>query len=78
MDIIDVGSQARTGLPDLAPDQRLTDLRATLLGGRGPGASSEEVTEHTRNRPWLGAVPALVDARWSHARLSACEPVRRS
>ncbi len=61
MDIIDVGSQARTGPPDLAPGQHLADLRATLLGGRGPGASSEEVAEPTRNWPWLGAVPALVE-----------------
>ncbi len=57
----DTGSQARTRPHDEAPVQCLAELRATLLGGRGPGASNEEVTEHTRDPPWLGAVPAPVE-----------------
>jgi|KBSMisStaDraftv2_1062788.scaffolds.fasta_scaffold1366096_1 hypothetical protein len=61
----DAGARVRTGprddSPDGSPGTRLAELRATLLGGRGPGASDEEVTDHTRNRPWLGAVPAPVE-----------------
>lgn len=57
----DVGLAARTRAADEAPEQRLHTLRATLLGGRGPGASTTEVTEHTRDRPLLGAVPASVE-----------------
>lgn len=58
---IDAGLAVRTGTVDLAPSQRLSALRTTLLGGRGPGASTEEVTAHTRDRPLLGAVPASVE-----------------
>lgn len=57
----DAGTQGRTSPRDDSPGTRLAELSATLLGGRGPGASDEEVTDHTRNRPWLGAVPAPVE-----------------
>jgi len=61
----DAGTEVRTRALDDShegsPVTRLVELRATLLGGRGPGASDEEVTDHTRNRPWLGAVPAPVE-----------------
>ncbi len=78
MNTTDAGSQARTSPPDQAPVQRLAELRATLLGGRGQGASNAEVTEHTRDRPWLGAVPApveraLVERQAEHLR--AGEPI---
>jgi hypothetical protein len=74
--ITDAGSQARTSPHGEAPAQRLVELRATLLGGRGPGASEEEVTDHTRNRSWLGAVPApveraLVERQTQHVRAGA-------
>ena len=38
--------------------ERVERLRAALLPGRGPGASSAEVKEHTRDRPLLRGVPA--------------------
>lgn len=58
---MNAGSQARTSPGDSSPGSRLATLRDTLLDGRGPGASDEEVARHTRNRPWLGAVPAPVE-----------------
>jgi hypothetical protein len=61
------------------PSARLARLRADLLHGRGPGASVQEVAEHTRDRPFLGAVPPPVErslvARQSD-RLRAGEPIR--
>ncbi|MEP7162089.1 MAG: hypothetical protein ABI746_13470 [Dermatophilaceae bacterium] len=51
-----LGVQARAR--DETPIERLAGLRETLLGGRGPGASAEEVAGHTRDRPWLTARPA--------------------
>jgi hypothetical protein len=57
---------------------RVERLRGALLTGRGPGASEQEVAEHTRDRPLLGAVPppaerALVARQAGHLR--AGEPV---
>ncbi|MGH3420290.1 MAG: hypothetical protein ACRDOD_11970, partial [Streptosporangiaceae bacterium] len=57
---------------------RVEQLRGALLTGRGPGASQEEIAEHTRDRPLLGAVPppverALVARQAGHLR--AGEPV---
>jgi hypothetical protein len=57
---------------------RVEQLRGALLTGRGPGASEQEIGEHTRDRPLLGAVPppverALVARQASHLR--AGEPV---
>lgn len=46
---------------DRPPDERLAQLRTSLLSGRGPGASEQEIAEHTRNRPMLGSVPASVE-----------------
>lgn len=46
---------------DRRPDERLVQLRTSLLSGRGPGASEQEIAEHTRNRPMLGSVPAAVE-----------------
>ncbi|OFE15058.1 hypothetical protein BA895_07990 [Humibacillus sp. DSM 29435] len=57
----DAGTQVRVSPRDDSPAKRLAELRATLLGGRGPGASDEEVSDHTRNRPWLGSVSAPVE-----------------
>ncbi|MDT0264427.1 hypothetical protein [Jatrophihabitans lederbergiae] len=36
--------------------QRLACLRHDLLGGRGPGATTAEVSRHTRDRRQLGGV----------------------
>ncbi len=57
---------------------RVEQLRGALLAGRGPGASEQEIAEHTRDRPLLGAVPppverALVARQAGHLR--AGEPV---
>ncbi|MDN5764711.1 MAG: hypothetical protein L0H96_02145 [Humibacillus sp.] len=58
---MNAGSQARTHPGGDSPVTRLATLQHTLMGGRGPGASDEEVAGHTRDRPWLGAVPAPVE-----------------
>ena len=78
----DAGARVRTGPrddpSDDSPGKRLVELRATLLGGRGPGASTEEVTEHTRDRSWLGAVPAPVESALVHRQteqVRAGEPI---
>jgi hypothetical protein len=59
---------------------RVARLRAALLTGRGPGASTQEIAEHTRDRPLLGAVPAPAEralvARQA-ARLRAGEPITK-
>lgn len=78
---MDAGSEIRTSTSGQAPVRRLTELRTTLLGGRGPGASDEEVADHTRDRSWLGAVPvwverALVERQGEHLR--AGEPIVNS
>ena len=75
---VDAASLVLTSLRDESPVTRLAQLRATLLGGRGPGASDEEVTGHTRDRPWLGSLPApveraLVERQTGHVR--AGEPI---
>ncbi|HEU5037524.1 MAG TPA: hypothetical protein VFT70_10995 [Nocardioides sp.] len=44
------------GVQEPDPSDRIALLRASLLGGRGPGASEQEVVDHTRNRPMLGAM----------------------
>ncbi len=57
---------------------RLAYLRAALLTGRGPGASAQEIAEHTRDRALLGAVPAPVEralAARQNRRMRAGEPV---
>lgn len=43
------------GDPD--PQPRVERARARLLGGRGPGASSDEILRHTRARPRLADQP---------------------
>ncbi len=40
---------------------RVAQLRAALLTGRGPGAPDQEITEHTRDRALLGAMPAPIE-----------------
>ena len=60
------------------PSDRIARLRAALLTGRGPGASEQEIVDHTRDRPLLGAVPApleraLVARQAGHLR--AGEPI---
>jgi hypothetical protein len=40
------------------PSDRIAQLRAALLTGRGPGASAQEILETTRYRPMVAAVPA--------------------
>ncbi len=52
--------------PNLSSDARETQarinaLRDRLLGGRGPGASSEELATNMRDRVMLGAIPAMVE-----------------
>lgn len=75
---MDAGSEIRTSAGGEVPVRRLTELRTTLLGGRGPGASDKEIANHTRARPWLGAVPvsverSLVERQGEHLR--AGEPI---
>lgn len=59
---------------------RVARMRATLLGGRGPGASPQEIAEHTRDRTQLGTVPAPVEralvARQGR-RVRAGEPITK-
>lgn len=60
------------------PSALVQQLREALLTGRGPGASQQEIAGHTRDRPWLGAVPppverALVARQAGHLR--AGDPV---
>ena len=74
----EVGTRALEDSDEGSPGARLVELRATLLGGRGPGASTEEVTEHTRDRSWLGAVPAPVERALVHRQteqVRAGEPI---
>lgn len=40
--------------PPASPQAAIEAARAQLLGGRGPGASPQEITAHTRARPRLG------------------------
>lgn len=40
--------------------QDIADLRARLLGGRGPGATAAEVARDTTDRPYLGGQSAVV------------------
>lgn len=42
-------------------EQRLARFREDLLGGRGPGASTDEVTRHTRDRAPIGGMPSPRD-----------------
>lgn len=54
-----------TDQPDAAdPDaiqHRIRQMRAGLLGGRGPGASPDEITRWQRDRPLLGAQSAAAE-----------------
>lgn len=49
--------QPDTNDPD-AIQHRIRQLRAWLLGGRGRGASPDEIARWQRDRPLLGAQPA--------------------
>jgi hypothetical protein len=63
------------------PAERIAQLHRALLAGRGPGACEQEIAEHTRERPWLGAVPAPVERALvgrQAARLRAGEPIATS
>lgn len=61
--------RSTAGRPD--PVQHIAELRANLLGGRGRGASQEELEAHQRQRVVYGGLPitvarerdSLVDAR---------------
>jgi hypothetical protein len=44
----------RYSSPPASPQAAIATARAQLLGGRGPGASPQEITAHTRARPRLG------------------------
>ena len=59
---------------------RVAQLRTALLTGRGPGASAQEIAEHTRDRTLLGAVPAATEralvARQGR-RLRAGDPIAK-
>jgi aldose 1-epimerase len=64
----DEGSADRTHTDAGPSAQRVAELRAALLAGRGPGASAQEVARHTRDNPWLTAAPAPAErARATHA-----------
>ncbi len=54
-------SEAATGT-----QQRLTRLRDGLLGGRGPGATTAEVSRHTCDRGKLGGVDTLAELEAVH------------
>lgn len=54
------------------------DLRDGVLGGRGPGASADELAAHQRDRDLLGALPcaserAIVAVQTAAARGAARE-----
>ncbi|MGH3232304.1 MAG: hypothetical protein ACRDOH_03420, partial [Streptosporangiaceae bacterium] len=49
--------QSRADEPD-AIQHRIQQIRAGLLGGRGPAAAPDEITRWQRDRPLLGARPA--------------------
>lgn len=55
--------------------EHITRLRVTLLSGRGPGATADEVAEHTRDRPLLRAVPCAV-GREEWEAIAALAPAR--
>ncbi|MDQ2813121.1 MAG: hypothetical protein M3Z75_14915 [Actinomycetota bacterium] len=74
----EVSQDVREGEHDASA--RVARMRAALLGGRGPGASAQEIAEHTRDRTLLGAVPAPTEralvARQA-GRLRAGEPITK-
>ena len=43
--------------PSASAQAAIQAARAQLLAGRGPGASPQEITAHTRDRPRLGGHP---------------------
>jgi len=45
------------GPPAVRPQAALEQARTQLLAGRGPGATPQEITRHTRARPRMGAHP---------------------
>lgn len=64
----DADSERRTSPDAGSSAERVAELRAALLEGRGPGASDQEVARHTRDNPWLSAKPAPMEhAGRSHA-----------
>lgn len=75
-------SEANPAVQDPAHNAcaRVAQLRTALLTGRGPGASAQEIAEHTRDRTLLGAVPAATEralvARQGR-RLRAGDPIAK-
>lgn len=63
--MIDQGDGARKDEESVGDDAqvqaRIAALRRQVLGGRGPGASSEELSVHMHERVMLGAVPAILE-----------------
>ncbi|MGH3721262.1 MAG: hypothetical protein ACRDRI_20900 [Pseudonocardiaceae bacterium] len=65
--------QPRTEDPAIGPSAvqaAIEQTRARLLGGRGPGAGSPEIDQHTRDREYLGEQP-IAQRREALARRTA-------
>lgn len=50
----------RVGADPPEPAQHIAELRANLLGGRGPGASQQELEAHQHQRVVYGGMPITV------------------
>lgn len=48
--------------------RRLARYRAELMGGRGPGASEDELARHMSYRPTLGGQPSAISRELLHLR----------
>ncbi|HET7387674.1 MAG TPA: hypothetical protein VFJ19_13535 [Nocardioidaceae bacterium] len=48
-------------LDGIGAQQCIDRLRATLMGGRGPGATATELAEHQHARTVVGAVPVTLE-----------------
>ncbi len=75
-------SDAREHPGGPTPDTQLTVLRNNLLGGFGPGADTDQIQAHTRDRPWADAAPSVFErARTSNVdgmiTSDAAPPARR-
>jgi hypothetical protein len=62
--------------PPASPQAAIEAARAQLLGGRGPGASPQEITAHTRARPRLGgySIPQRREQVAAHTAVARGDP----